>query len=262
MDGLRRLVRNVLGWDSKIYRRAAETWNRVKVRLAETSDTARALRRLSETPAGAPAEPVAFRALAHPFHLRPGTKDVLVAINNFVRREYGAFDAKGAPKVMVDGGAYIGDTSAYFLSRFPGLRVIALEPMPESREQAQRNLAPYGDRVELREAALTADGAPVRMSGVQTGARIGDAGDLEVPSVSISQLLDEMPDARIDILKLDIEGAEGPIFADAPERWLDRVGTIIVETHGPEITDTVLGAMATNGWAARRYRNLYFCQKA
>jgi FkbM family methyltransferase len=148
------------------------------------------------------------------------------------------------------------------VSNSGGLRAVALEPMEDSLEMARRNLAPYGDRVELHRAALTADGLPVRMTGVQTGARIGDVGDVEVPSMTIAQVLDTLPEGRIDILKLDIEGAEGPIFANAPEAWLDRVGLIVVETHGPAITETVLGALATNGWTATRFRNLFFCRKA
>jgi len=61
---------------------------------------------------------------------------------------------------------------------------------------------------------------------------------------------------------MDIEGAEGPIFDNNPEIWLDRVGFIIVETHGTEITESVLGKLDSCGWSYNRYRNLYFCRRA
>jgi FkbM family methyltransferase len=223
--------------------------------------TTRALNRLGKAAPGGMPEAVSFAKLAHPFYIRPGTKDVSVAVNNFVREEYGAFNDLVNPRVLVDAGAFIGDTSAYFLSRFPGLRSIALEPMPDNAKQARVNLEPYRDRVDLREVALTADGARVHMSGVQTGARIGEASDIEVPSQTILHILESLPEGRIDILKMDIEGAEGPIFAQSAELWLDRVGLIILETHGPEITDIVLGTFRANGWNANRVRNLYFCRK-
>jgi FkbM family methyltransferase len=262
MEQIRRVLREVLGWDSWAYRRGSELLGLMSLLRSEGLGTARALNRLGKAAPGVAAEELRFSRLLHPFHIRPGTKDVSVALNNFVREEYGALGDLKNPRVLVDGGAYIGDTSAYFLSRFPELRSIALEPMADSLAQARVNLAPYGDRVELREAALTVDGAMVRMSGEQTGARIGDTGNIEVPSQSIPQILDSLPEGRIDILKMDIEGAEGMIFAQSPETWLERVGMIIVETHGPQITDTVLGALKANGWRADRVRNLYFCRKA
>lgn len=259
MEQLRRMVRGVLGWDSWLYRRGSRFLGWWQLMRSEGAATASALGRLGQSTGGAP-EALRFARLDHPFYLRAGTKDISVAINNFVREEYGAIAPVSDPKVLLDGGAYIGDTSAYFLSKYKGLRSIALEPMADSRELATRNFAPYGDRAELWPMALTSDGAPVRMSGVETGARASDDGEIEVPSISIPQILEKLPEGRIDILKMDIEGAEGPIFSDAPERWLPHVGCIIVETHGPEITDTVLGALKANGWSARQFRNLYFCE--
>jgi FkbM family methyltransferase len=262
MERIRRLLRGVLGWDSRAYRLGSKLLGQLSLIRIEGAATARALAQLQAAPPGGAPEALRFARLAHPFNIRPGTKDVSVALNNFVREEYGAIAPAPDPRVLLDGGAYVGDTSAYFLSRYPGLRCVALEPMADSFDIARRNLAPYGDRVELHRAALTADGSPVRMSGVQTGARIGNTGEIEVPSMTIPAILDTLPEGRIDILKLDIEGAEGPIFAAAPETWLDRIGLIVVETHGPDITATVLRALAANGWSATRVRNLYFCRKA
>jgi FkbM family methyltransferase len=186
-------------------------------------------------------------------------KDVSVAVNNFIREEYGAVEPPSSPKILVDGGAYIGDTTAYFLSKYPSLRSIAFEPMPDSFAMAQQNLKPYNDRVELLQMALTADGQPIQMTGEQTGARAGAQGKIEVQTITITQILERLPENRIDILKLDVEGSEGPIFADAPERWLPKVNFIIVETHGDEVTNTVLGALQAANWTIERVRNLYFC---
>lgn len=261
MEKIRRVLRGVLGWDSWPYRRGSELLNLMMLLRNEELGTALSLQRLGNAAPGGDAEALRFARLIYPFYLRPGTKDVSVAINNFVREEYGMVGDLTDPRVLVDCGAYVGDTSAYFLSRFPGLRSIALEPMADSLTQARTNLSPYGDRVELRQIALTSDGTMVRMSGIQTGASIGDKGDIEVVSETISQILDGLPEGRIDILKMDIEGAEEQIFAQSPELWLDRVDLIIVETHGRKSTDTVLNALAGCGWKVNRSRNLYFCRK-
>jgi FkbM family methyltransferase len=160
---------------------------------------------------------------------------------------------------MIDAGAYIGDTTAYFLSRFPDLQIVALEPNPKSYHLAEQNLAPYGERVTLLPYALSASEAPVYISGDETGARIHDAEGVEAEATTISRLLERFPSGRVNILKLDIEGAEEEIFRAHPETWLSKVDLLIVETHGPNITRTVLGALEHNGWRSVQHRNQYFC---
>jgi FkbM family methyltransferase len=162
---------------------------------------------------------------------------------------------------LIDAGAYIGDTTAYFLSRFPQLQAIAVEPNPESLELARRNLAPYENRVTLLPVALAATETPVRIAGTETGAQISSQG-VEVEATTIVKLLDGLPNGRASIVKMDIEGAEREVFAASPETWLPRIDHIIVETHGPDIARDVLAALGRNGWRAVRYRNLYYCQPA
>ncbi|AKO97739.1 methyltransferase, FkbM family [Marinovum algicola DG 898] len=262
MERLRRALRGRLGWNSPLYRFGAQSLNLIVTLRRDGLRTAIRLRRLAFAPAAEPNVAFQFSTLSHTFHLRPGTKDASVAVDNFIREEYAAIAPPSDPVVLLDGGAYIGDTSAFFLSKYPRLRSIAFEPMPDSFHLAEKNLAPYVGRVELFNIALTADGSPVRMSGEQTGARAGNQGDIVVKSRTIPSVLATLPEKRIDILKLDIEGAEGPIFANNPAAWLPQVGFIIIETHGPTVTETVLSTLKAAGWRIKRVRNLYFCQPA
>ena len=260
VEKIRRMVRGVLGWDSPVYRLGAHMLNQACILFGEGLRTERQLSRLKSSPKAGGDEIVRFSKLNHPFFVRPGMKDVSVVINNFIREEYGAIEPPCSPKILVDGGAFIGDTSAYFLSKYQRLHCIAFEPMPDSFAAAQKNLSVYGDRVELFQMALTVDGQPIRMAGEETGARASACGDIEIESMTIEQILQRLPGNRIDILKLDVEGAEGPIFANEPERWLSRIGFIIVETHGKEVTDTVLNVLQGANWIVTRVRNLYFCK--
>ena len=88
------------------------------------------MNKLARKPAAAGVEPmqIKFTNLDHPITVRPGTDDATTVISTVVREEYGQLQLTGDPLVMIDAGAYIGDTSAYFLSRFKGLRIFALEP--------------------------------------------------------------------------------------------------------------------------------------
>lgn len=259
LERVRRIVRSVIGWDSLLYRLGSQALNLVSILYSEGLRTTYQLSRLKSSLKDGKAEAIQFARLNYPFYVRPGTKDISVVINNFIREEYAAFLPETTPKTFVDGGAFIGDTSAYFLSKYPDMHCMSFEPMPDSFAAAKKNLGVYGDRVELLPMAITVDGQPIQMAGQETGAHTCADGDIEVSTMTIEQILEQVPDGRIDILKLDIEGAEGPIFANEPERWLSRVGFIIVETHGREVTDIVLGALQNAGWAVGRVRNLYFC---
>lgn len=202
---------------------------------------------------------ISFPGITYPFLVRAGTDDVVTVINNFVRREYGKVPCGLRPATIIDAGAYIGDTSAFFLSRYPNAHVIALEPSAISHAVAKRNLAPYGDRVSLRKAALGAERGTVRIAGDQTDARISEWGDV-VPVVTIPDLLLEIPGRRVDLLKLDIEGAERSVLGERASEWLDCVRCIVLETHGCDAERIALGTLRDAGWRFWRYRNLWYCQ--
>lgn len=254
---IRRHVRGRLGYRSLIYQTASRVHTALITILREGFRTYQQIRRLRVGKGDA--EKVYFRSLEHPLFLRPGTDDIDAVLNNIVRREYGQFDIDVIPKVIVDAGAYIGDTAAYFLSRFPTAKVYAVEPNPDSIAMAQRNLAPYGDRVSLIPAALYDKTTRVFVNGIATGAHIGNVG-FDVETITLPALLKEIPEGFIDILKLDIEGAEAQLFGAYFDDWLPKVGMIIMETHGPEIEQRVLRTLLENGWTCELYRNLWYCR--
>ena len=263
MEKLRQLVRNFISWDHPCYRFAAKVLDLISLISSQSLKTTIDFQRMKSSSDDISAQSINFECLDYPFYIRPGTRDLSVVMNNFVRQEYGAVLPPAQPLTLVDGGAYTGDVSAYFLSLYPEIKVIALEPMDDSYELAVINLRPYGNRVDLRKCCLSSDGKPVLMSGTETGARIDRnlRGGKMVDSVTIPQLLENLQGKKIDILKLDIEGAEGEIFSAEPHRWRDRVGFLVIETHGCQNTDIVLGALQDNGWEWSRVRNLYFCKQ-
>ncbi len=50
-----------------------------------------------------------------------------------------------------------------------------------------------------------------------------------VPAVTLSHIIEEY--GPIDLLKLDIEGAERPLFEEGDVEWLSDVGLIAIEIH-------------------------------
>jgi len=259
MEKIRALVRRQVGWDTRLYRSFAFLVNWGSVAVKESLWTLFELLRLSSPNKLSVIKPVSFRKLLVPFYLRAGTKDVSVAINNFVREEYAAIKLVQNPKIMVDAGAYVGDTAAYFLSEYPNLTCFAYEPMTESYDVAAINLSPYGHRAHLFRKAVAGTDGIVKVAGTQTGAFISDSDGEEIEAISIESIIKSLPEPQIDILKLDVEGSEVDIFRTNAEFWLPRTKGIIVETHSEEGTRIVLEILRQHAWTAERVRNLYFC---
>lgn len=262
MELLRRAVRGVVGYDSSVYRAAANVTNFVTIASHEGPATWAALRKLqAKTPAtGAVPMQLKLSKLAHPITLRPGTEDATTVISTVVREEYGKFKPLREPLVMIDAGTYIGDTSAYFLTRFKQLRIFGIEPSPISFQAAAANLSPYGDRVTLLNKGLAAEAGRFKFTGDDTGAQLGDSGT-EIDCTSIPELIETYKLDRIDVLKMDIEGAETAIFAADPGRWLQKVDTIMIELHGAEAERVVLGALRAARFDIRQYRSIYYCTR-
>jgi FkbM family methyltransferase len=124
---------------------------------------------------------------------------------------------------VVDAGAHHGHTVMEYLEHFPNSRVVALEPEPENYAIAKKTLAPFGERVELLPFALAETDGSVLLrltshSGAHSLLEVGDMRyydapvetltPIEVRAVSLDTLLAQHRLDRLDILKMDIQGAE------------------------------------------------------
>src|SRR5215470_19812686 len=142
--------------------------------------------------------------------------------------------ASEAPRIL-DCGANVGLASLFFKRRYPAARITAYEADPSLFAIARGNLSANGAAdVEIVNAALWTSAGRVtfRAEGTDSGMIDGLAGAvnaaaLDVPSL---RLRDILTTDRIDLLKLDIEGAEDAVLADC-EPVLDRVGAIVMDLH-------------------------------
>jgi FkbM family methyltransferase len=231
-----------------------------------------ALQRVRMQVAPPPAQVRLFSKHArHPLYARSGTSDIDVYEQVFLWREYQCLDHVREASLVVDCGANVGYSSAYFLSRFPAAKVIAVEPDPGNFAQMERNLAPYADRVAAWRTGVWSHPARLVISSDSWGddrewartVREARAGEIGMEAVDIATLLAQSGRERISILKVDIEGAERIVFG-APCPWLSYVDNIVVELHNRECETVFSNAIAGAGfevWKSKVGGELTVCTR-
>ena len=156
-----------------------------------------------------------------------------------------------APRI-IDGGANIGLAAIFFSKRYPGARISCFEADPDVAVYLRKNMAAAGaEAVEVIEAALWSEDGSLTFSGEGSDAgRVGEGGagvTKQVRAVRLSPYLKE----RIDLLKLDIEGAEMAVLREC-RGALGQVQRIFVEYHSfegePQCLDELLAILREAGF--------------
>lgn len=204
----------------------------------------------------------------YPLVLRPGTSDAHVFYQIFVEREYSCLDGLDNPGFIIDCGANVGFSAAYFLSRFPGARVLAVEPDRGNFQVLQANVSRFGSRIKRIRAGVWSHpcGLRVERKGYRDGqewaiwARACEEGETaDVQAVDIATLLAESGQERISILKMDIERSELHVFARNYQSWLARCDAIVIELHDPECASVFRRAIDGHGFAVSQFGELTVC---
>jgi len=202
----------------------------------------RALAPLTGRVAALEAEVARLRAVAEPFHTRPGTLDPNIYAEVLVGNEYRLPERFEASDVVIDVGAHVGSFAAACLLRGAG-RVVSFEPVPANHALLGVNLARFGGRGEARRAAVWRSDVPATelryaLSDDPTNTGGGNvlaeaAGGLAVPAVPldavVAELLAATGQGRVRLLKLDCEGSEYPVLLTAT--CLDKVAELCGEYH-------------------------------
>jgi FkbM family methyltransferase len=174
------------------------------------------------------------------FRLRVGTSDETI-YEQVVRQNEYRLPARLPPgSVVVDIGAHIGTFSYLALMRGSEF-VYAFEPEAANHACATRNLAPFGRRVQVHQCAVwRSDQPPGRLNFMRSKDASNTGGgtliwETQGELVDTTRFDDVVLDAtardrhRIDLLKLDCEGAEFPILLTS--KLLNRINHIVGEYH-------------------------------
>jgi FkbM family methyltransferase len=196
--------------------------------------------KVTKNPASPRLRTVKHAELKAPVQLRIPSSDVLTYWQVFIDKEY-EISTNRDPKVIVDAGANVGLASIFFANRFPDARIFAIEPENSNFELLLKNVAPYKNIVPIH-AALWNENKYISLvdpglgnSGFMT--QDGTVGTTSfgqqlhlTKAMTIDQIMKDWSIDRIDILKVDIEGAELEVFSDTSS-WIESVDSLIVELH-------------------------------
>ncbi len=210
------------------------------------------------------------RQVEHALTVRLGSSsDLDVFSTIFIHREYSCLRNLTNVSLVLDLGANVGYSSAYFLCCFPDSRVVAVEPDDRNVAICRTNLDPYGDRALLLHGAVWAENTQLCVSkGVYGDGRewatqvvspqSGQAGD--VNGWDVGSLIDMAGGSEVDLLKVDIERAELAVFGETAKKWLPRIRNICIELHGADCREAFLNALADFDYDLDQSDELTICR--
>lgn len=176
---------------------------------------------------------VNLEGLLHPLWLRLQTSDAQVCAEVLLGREY-FFPLDNPPRTIVDAGANCGITSIFYANQFPQATIWALEPEPSNYAALVWNAQKYSNIIPIQAALWSWDGEVELFSPAPKFERWGKWGFTVRPgygcrALTIRTLMGNIGVDAIDILKVDIEGAEREVFSDPG--WIEGIGLLAIELH-------------------------------
>ena len=180
--------------------------------------------------------------------------------------------------VVVDAGANIGLFALRVALCCPGVRLIAVEPAPETCALLRHNLAAAGlTDVEVRQVALGERAGRAMLTVFRNlsansttrphqkppkwtasmrllepvRAQADVMLETELVEVAVARLSDVLPAdvAAVDLLKIDVEGAELDVLRGIADVEWPLIAQVVVEVHDIDgRLDDVLGLLGTRGF--------------
>jgi FkbM family methyltransferase len=174
--------------------------------------------------------------------LRLNSTDLPTFGQIFVNFEYESPCLPPTASTIVDLGANIGLATLYFGARYPQASILSVEPDADNFGVLLRNTQSLQQRVHQYQAAIWTHDGQINLRTEDDANRSLGAwgiqvttsprpGQKSVPCYRLATILDLVGFSTVDILKIDIEGAELELFSDGIDDCLSRIQVIIIETH-------------------------------
>lgn len=194
--------------------------------------------------------------LRSPYHrsltFRPASNDMFTLQEIFVEQVYREIVATFPDaRTVIDLGANIGFAAAYFVSHLPGVKIMCVEPDPQNVVLLSTNLSDLVEESRCRivsgavwraDEKLVLEPLVAGHVNSRSCTSIGPDAKSEpseqvVQAYSIPTLIEMSGFSEVDLIKIDVEGAEAELFHGDCD-WLDKVKAIAIEFHGNSRTES------------------------
>lgn len=176
-------------------------------------------------------------------YYRPGTTDPLVLQQVLLKGGHKAeyyLPPRFRPDVILDIGSNIGASVLYFHHCFPNARIIGFEPHPDTFAVLQKNVADLPEITVLNcglgvtNTQVTVPGESVNFGAFSTKGRgrgQSDRGIVECEVRRLDDVLHELGIKKVDLIKIDCEGAEADVITGLSPQILEQCQWIVGELH-------------------------------
>jgi FkbM family methyltransferase len=174
---------------------------------------------------------------------RPSS-DLSVFCQVFEDNEYGVVidsyiaNFKKEPQTIIDAGANIGLASLYFHTMLNEANIIAIEPDHKNHEILKYNLDRNSVNASILNAGLWSKNTYLKLINnfrdkKEWSVRVEETDSQGLLAVTVNNLIKQHNWEFIDILKIDIEGAEKEVFTAeiADVSFLSKTKCIAIEIH-------------------------------
>ena len=190
-----------------------------------------------------PARTVTVHGLT--IRVRPGTADVFTLDDTFTAGYHRSLWPLPDAPVIADLGGHIGSTALDYSLIHPGARITAVEldagnfGLLEENTRDRDGITAVHAGVAAHDGVLTYDGSDTNTFAASA------AGRWTSPAMTV----DSICPGPVDLLKMDIEGAEASVLKSG-RSWAGRVRHILVETHPPYTREECLRDLGALGFEA------------
>ncbi|WP_159085989.1 FkbM family methyltransferase [Flavobacterium faecale] len=178
--------------------------------------------------------------LIFPIYLRPKSSDILAFHQIFTFKEYD-MNFGMTPNFIIDAGANIGLSAVFFSNKFPNATLVAIEPEKNNFDALRKNTENYPNVLLEKKALSNQDnlffdvidkgygnwGFVTENKNIKGNTKIVDT----VQTITIDAIMATYNLEYLDLLKIDIEGAEKILFESNYEIWLPKTKCLLIELH-------------------------------